>query len=93
MKLGFTGVYIIFLISAKNIDCGYPLEPPHGGLRVPTIYVLCRNMKNIRIFYLKILFFGGKMFSTVYLNRLVLIMGKYFHSHLKSASYLFKTEF
>ena len=23
VKLGFTGVYIIFLISAKNIDCGY----------------------------------------------------------------------
>ena len=27
-KLGFTGVYIIFLISAQNIDCGYLLEPP-----------------------------------------------------------------
>ena len=22
VKLGFTGVYIIFLISAQNIDCG-----------------------------------------------------------------------
>ena len=31
VKLGFTGVYIIFLISAKNIDCGYSLEPPHRG--------------------------------------------------------------
>ena len=30
-KLGFTGVYIIFLISAQNIDCGYSLEPPHRG--------------------------------------------------------------
>ena len=28
VKLEFTGVYIIFLISAqKNIDCGYSLEP------------------------------------------------------------------
>ena len=27
-KLGFTGVYIIFLISAQNIDCRYSLEPP-----------------------------------------------------------------
>ena len=27
VKLGFTGVYIIFLISAQNIDCGYSLEP------------------------------------------------------------------
>ena len=31
VKLGFTGVNIIFLISAKNIDCGYPLEPPQRG--------------------------------------------------------------
>ena len=31
VKLGFTGVYIIFLISAQNIDCGYSLEPPHWG--------------------------------------------------------------
>ena len=30
-KLGFTGVYIIFHISAKNIDCGYSLEPPRRG--------------------------------------------------------------
>ena len=26
VKLGFTGVYIIFLISAQNVDCGYSLE-------------------------------------------------------------------
>ena len=31
VKLGITGVYIIFLISAKNIDCGYSLEPPRRG--------------------------------------------------------------
>ena len=31
VKLGFTGVYIIFLVSAQNIDCGYSLEPPHRG--------------------------------------------------------------
>ena len=43
VKLGFTGVYIIFLISAKKhrlwvlvrtascIDCGYSLEPPRRG--------------------------------------------------------------
>ena len=29
VKLGFTGVYIIFLL--KNIDCGYSLEPPRRG--------------------------------------------------------------
>ena len=32
VKLGFTGVYIIFfLFLLKNIDCGYSLEPPRGG--------------------------------------------------------------
>ena len=31
VKLGFTGVYIDFLISAQNIDCGYSLEPPRRG--------------------------------------------------------------
>ena len=31
VKLGLTGVYIIFLISAQNKDCGYSLEPPRRG--------------------------------------------------------------
>ena len=31
VKLGFTGVYIIFLSSAQNIDYGYSLEPPRRG--------------------------------------------------------------
>ena len=31
VKLGFTWVYIIFLISAQNKDCGYSLEPPRRG--------------------------------------------------------------
>ena len=31
VKQGFTGVYIIFHISAQNIDCGYSLEPPRQG--------------------------------------------------------------
>ena len=58
VKLVFTGEYIIFLISAHNIACGDSFE------RVPTIYVLSRNMKNIGIFYLNFfVFFGGKLFS------------------------------
>ena len=36
----------IFLIFAPNIDCGYLLELPR---RVPTIYVLSKNKKNIKI--------------------------------------------
>ena len=31
VKLGFIGAYIIFHISAQNIDCGYSLEPPRRG--------------------------------------------------------------
>ena len=31
VKLGFTRVYIISLISAQNIDCGYSLQPPRRG--------------------------------------------------------------
>ena len=31
VKLGFTGVYIIFLISAQKLGCGYSLEPPRRG--------------------------------------------------------------
>ena len=27
----YPGVYIIFLIFAQNIDCGYSLEPPRRG--------------------------------------------------------------
>ena len=30
-KVGFTGVYIIFLFLLKNIDCGYSLEPRGGS--------------------------------------------------------------
>ena len=32
VKMGFTRVYIIFLISALNIDCGYSLELPQRQL-------------------------------------------------------------
>ena len=31
VKLGFAWVYIIFLVSAQNIDCGYSLEPHRQG--------------------------------------------------------------
>ena len=42
-----------------------------------TIYVLSRNMKNNRIFYLKISLFGCKIFNIhvhMYLNRRVFVM-------------------
>ena len=67
VKLGFTGVNIIFLISAQNIDCGYSLE------RVPTIFVLCRNMKKIWVFLSENFQFLEIKFS-IYLNRRVFVM-------------------
>ena len=65
VKLGFTGVYIIFLISAKNIDCGYSLEPPHrgGSNEYPQSMSWSEIWKNIRIFIWKFSVFGGKIFS------------------------------
>ena len=30
VKLGHTGVHIVFLFLTQNIDCGYSLELPHG---------------------------------------------------------------
>ena len=60
---GFAGVYLFFLFWLQNIDCGYSLEPPRRGSsnvypqRVPTIYVLSKNKKNVEIFLLKIFIF------------------------------------
>ena len=52
VKLGFTGVNIIFLISAKNIYCGYPLEPPRwgGSNEYPQYIFSRRNMKKYQNF-------------------------------------------
>ena len=52
VKLGFTGVYIIFHISAQNIDCGYSLElPRRGGSNEYPQSVLSRNIKKISDFF------------------------------------------
>ena len=57
VKLGFAGVYIIFLISTQK-----------HRLWVPTIYVLSRNMKNIRNFYLKIFIFWWENFQYIWIG-------------------------
>ena len=65
VKLGFTGVYIIFLISAQNIVCGYSLEPPRrgGSNEYPQSIFWVEIRKISEFFYLKILiFFGSKIF-------------------------------
>ena len=52
VKLGFTGVYTIFLISTEKHRLWVLVRT--ASLRrfyqVPTIYALSRNLKNIRIF-------------------------------------------
>ena len=67
VKLGFTGVYIIFLISAQNIDCGYSLEPPRrGGSNEYPQSVFEQKYEKYEFFYLKIFqFFGSEIFYIV----------------------------
>ena len=66
VKLGFTGVCIIFLISAQNIDCGYSLEPPQwgGSNDYPQSMFWVEIWKISDFFLWKFSFFGGKIFST-----------------------------
>ena len=65
VKLGFTGVYIIFLISAQNIDCGYSLELPHRGSsnEYPQSMFWAETWKISEFFIRKLLFFDSKIFS------------------------------
>ena len=64
VKLGFTGVYIIFLISAKNIDCGYSLEPPRrgGSNEYPQSMFWAEIWKISTFFNWKLSIFGGEVF-------------------------------
>ena len=73
-KLGFTGVYIIFLISALNIDCGYSLEPPRpGGSNGYPQSIFWAEIWKIEEFLSENFHFWVVKFS-VYLNRLVFVM-------------------
>ena len=65
VKLGFTGVYIIFLISAQNIDYGYSLEPPRrgGSNEYPQSMFWAEIWKLSKNFIWKFSFFGGKIFN------------------------------
>ena len=65
VKLGFTGVYIIFLISSKNIDCGYSLEPPR--LCFEQKYEKYQNFSSEKFHFLVVKF-------SVYLNRRVFVI-------------------
>ena len=73
VKLGFTGVYIIFHIFAQNIDCGYSLElPRRGGSNEYPQTMFCAEIWKISEFFIrKFSVFGDKIF---YLNRHVFVM-------------------
>ena len=61
----FTGVYIIFLIFAQNIDCGYSLEPTRRG-GSNEYHNLCFVQKYEKYQkFLSFSFFGGKIFNIV----------------------------
>ena len=64
VKLGFTGVYIIFLISAQNTDCEYSLEPPRrGGSNEYPQSMFCAEIWKISEFFIwKFSVFGGEIF-------------------------------
>ena len=63
VKLGFTGVYIIFLISSQKYKLWILVRTASAKRfkRVPTIYILSRNMINFRIFLWKLSVFGGEI--------------------------------
>ena len=67
VKPGFIVVYIIFLISAQNIDCGYLLEPPRrgGSNEYPQsmFWAEIWKKKNIRIFIGKLSVFDGDILN------------------------------
>ena len=74
VKLGFTGIYIIFLISAQKIDCGYLLEPPRrGGSNEYLQCMFWAETWKISEFLSESFHFLVVKFS-VYLNRHVFVM-------------------
>ena len=74
VKLGFTGVYIIFLISAQKHRLSYSLEPPHyGGSNEYPQSMLWAEIWKISEFLSENFLFLKVKFS-IYLYRRVLVM-------------------
>ena len=75
LKLGFTGVYIIFLISAQKIDCGNSLEPPRrGGSNEYHNLSFEQKYENISFFFLSENFQFLVVKFSIYLNTRVFVM-------------------
>ena len=75
VKLGFTGVYIIFPFLLKNIDCGYSLELPRWGSsnKYPQSMFWAEIWKMLEFFIWFLFSFWRWKFS-IYLNRRVFVM-------------------
>ena len=73
-KLGFTGVYIIFLILLKNTDCGYSLELPRWGSsnKYPQSMFWAEIWKILEFLFENFPFLAVKF--SIYLNRRVFVM-------------------
>ena len=84
VKLGFTGVYIIyFLFLLENIDCGYSLEPPHrGGSNKYPQSMFWAEIWKISEFFLSENFQFLEVEFSIYLNRRVFVMRRLKMSHL-----------
>ena len=63
VKLGFTGVYIIFLISSQNIDCGTRLG---GSYEYPHSMFWAEIWKISAFFYLKFFIFWCLNFQYIW---------------------------
>ena len=77
VKLGFTGVYIIFIISAQKYRLWVLVrtEPSRRGGSNECPQSMFLSRKNIRNYIRKFSFFGGKIFN-LYLKRRVFEMFK-----------------
>ena len=86
VKPGFTGVYIIFLISAQKHRLWVLVRATSARrlYRAPTQNVLSTNMKKYQRFFFFVFFFLKKSvlevcFFSIYLNRHVLGYFSYYH--------------
>ena len=64
VKLGFIGLYIIFLIVLNNIDCGYSLQPPRrcGSNEYPQSVFWAEIWKILGVLSEHFWVFGGKIY-------------------------------
>ena len=76
VKLGLTGVYIIFLFLLKNIDCGYSLVSPRRGSNEYTQSMFWAEKWKISSFFLSENFQFLEVKFSIYLNRRVFVMEK-----------------